>query len=174
MATNRTGSAEAARMSEYVGQLFSRAIRTALLKGLDAAVRATKHDSSQAAAHWMLAGSDGKNSRPWQRKMGKLQYIRGSGGRVPIAPAGYRGDHGANEEAAVKFVHQRELTEVITQLVSGRRPEFRFYFYNAAGGVDAYNARANIENAGNEAVRVVIEEATKQILVANTRKIPLS
>jgi len=170
---NRTGSAECEAMSNYVGQLFVRAIRTALLRGIEAAVKATKHDSSQAAAHWLIAGADGRSSRPWQRKLGRLTYLRGGVNRAPMAPVGYRHDEGKNAAATVKFVSQKELNEVINQLVSGRRPEFRFYLYNAVGEVEAYSARAGIDHAGEVGVAEVIKEAEKQIALENTRKVPL-
>lgn len=169
--SSQTGVSEAKRVSDYLGQLFSRSIRAALIKGLEAATRATYQDSSQAAAHWMLAGS---KSRPRGRKpYGKLTYARGSTNKAPLLPVGYRGDKGANSEAVVKFVSVRELDQVVSKLVAGRSPEFKFYLYNAVGDVNEYSTNAKIDAAGQEGVRVVIEEAERQIQRENTRKITL-
>lgn len=168
--SSQTGAAEAKKVSDYLSQVFSRSIRAALIKGLEAATRATYQDSSQAAAHWMLAGS---KSRPVARKLGKLTYLRGSPNKAPIAPVGYRGDRGAHAEATVKFVSVRELKAVVEKLVAGRSPEFRFYLYNAVGDVERYSANAHIDAAGEEGVRVIIAEAERQIQRENTRKIPL-
>ncbi len=165
---------EAAKLDEYLRNLFNRSITAGLLRGLDTAVAETKQDSSQAATHWMLAGADGRSSRPWQRKLGKLTYLRGTKTRAPIAPVGYRGDGGKHAAEVLKFVHQRELSEVIKQLVAGRRPEFRFYLYNAVGDVDAYAIRARIDEAGNRGIDAIVDYAEKQFNAANTRKIPLS
>lgn len=174
MADQKMFTKEMAKLDEYLRSMFNRSIRAGLLRGLDTAVAETKQDSSQAAAHWMLAGADGRTSRPWQRKLGKLQYLRGTSVRAPIAPVGYRGDGGSNADAVLKFVHQRELNEVIKQLVAGRRPEFKFYLYNAVGDVDAYAIRARIDDAGNAGIQAVVDYAEAQFNAMNTRKIPLS
>lgn len=169
MAGSKKFTTQANQMADFVGQLFNRAIRSALLEGLEAAVRATKHDSSNAAAHWMLAG-EGK-SRPWQRRMGKVRDLRGTrSGRAPTPPVGYRRDEGANLPATVRFVRERELKEVLEDLVAGRRPEFRFYFYNAVGGEDEYAGNAAIEDAGAEAVKRTIAAASRRIIAGNTRQ----
>lgn len=165
---------QAEELNEYLSQLFSRSIQSGLLKGLEAAVRATVQDSGQAATHWMIAGADAKSSRPWQRRLGKLTYLRGTPQRAPIAPVGYRGDAGRNEEAVVKFVRARELEEVLKKLVAGRRPEFRFFFYNAVADVNNYRENANILAAGQEAIDATLRYAEAQMTAANTRKIPLS
>jgi len=169
MASSKKFTAQANQMADFVGQLFNRAIRSALLEGLEAAVKATKHDSSNAAAHWMLAG-EGK-SRPWQRKLGKVRDLRGTkAGRAPVHPVGYRRDGGVNLPATVRFVRERELKEVLDDLVSGRRPEFKFYFYNAVGGEDEYSANARIEAAGAEAVNRTLAAAARRIIAGNTRQ----
>lgn len=174
MADPKQFTKEMSKLGDYLNQLFNRSIQAGLLRGLDTAVAETKHDSSQAAAHWMLAGADGRSSRPWQRKLGKLTYLRGTAVRAPIAPVGYRGDSGSHTSETIKFVHQRELNEVIKQLVAGRRPEFRFYLYNAVGEVDAYAIRARIDAAGNSGIDAVVRYAEAQFNAMNTRKMPLS
>ena len=165
---------QAEELNEYVAKLFSRAIQTGLLKGLEAAVRATVQDSGQAATHWMLAGANGSTSRPWQRKLSKLTYLRGTKSRAPVAPVGYRGDGGAHENEVVKFVRARELEEVLKKLISGRTPEFKFFFYNAVADVNNYRQNANILAAGQEAIDATLRYAEAQIAAANTRKVPLS
>lgn len=172
MAGSKKFADQANRMADAVGQLFNRAIRSALLEGLEAAIRATKHDSSNAAAHWMLAGES--KSRPWQRRLGRVRDLRGTkGGRAPVAPVGFRRDNGKNLPATVRFVRERELKEVLDDLVAGRRPEFRFYFYNAVGAEQDYATNANIDEAGNEAVSRTLAAAQRRIVAGNTRKVRL-
>ena len=173
MAGEKKFQAEGERLGQYVGQLFNRAIRSALLEGLQAAVKSTKHDSSNAAAHWMLAGADGGKSRPWQRRLGTIQDMRGTKSRSPTPPVGYKGDGGSNSAETVRFVRERELKEVLDKLVKGHNPEFRFYFYNAVGGDDKYSANASIETAGGEAVNRTLLAAARRIIAGNTRKVPL-
>ena len=169
MAGSKKFSDEANRMADFVGQLFNRAIRSALLEGLEAAVRATKHDSSNAAAHWMLAGES--KSRPWQRRLGKIRDLRGTkSGRAATPPVGFRRDDGKNLPATVRFVRERELKEVLDALVEGHHPEFRFYFYNAVGADENYSTNANIDEAGKEAVKRVLAAAARRIIAGNTRK----
>lgn len=158
---------QANAIGDYLGQLFVRSIRAGMLRGLASAVATTKHDSSQAGMHWMIAGVDSKTSRPWSRKYGRLQYIKGQ------APVGLRGSGGAQQAAVQKFVLDRELTEVLDKLVSGRRPEFKLYFYNAVGEVDRYAKNAQIDAAGFAAVIETIRYAEAQFTAANTRKVPL-
>lgn len=172
MAGDKRFSGQANQLADAVGQLFNRAIRSALLEGLEMAIRSTKHDSSNAAAHWMLAGES--KSRPWQRRLGRIRDLRGTkGGRAPIPPVGFRRDGGKNLPATVRFVRERELKEVLDDLVSGRRPEFRFYFYNAVGADEGYSTNANIAEAGKEAVNRTIAAAARRIIAGNTRKVPL-
>lgn len=170
-----------------LGQLFNRSIRAALVAGLTAAVRATGHDSSNAAAHWMIAAEDGSKSRPWQRKTGKLNDFRGTRGsrgepaRAPVAPVGYRRDRGKNASRTLKFVRERELREVVNKMVKGHTPEGRFYFYHplAAGlvadqesevDVEKYAERAKIESAGTSAVEATAQAFQRHFLAGNVRR----
>ncbi|MCY1362839.1 hypothetical protein D9M71_494100 [compost metagenome] len=178
MSDSRRFEAYGEQVGDYVGQLFTRAIQGALLDGLEMAVKATFHDSSNAAAHWMLAGADGNKSRPWQRKLGRITDMRGTLGirgpaRSPVFPVGYQGDEGINEGDTVKFVRQRELAEVIHKLVTGRKPEFRFYLFNAVGGDENYAGNANIEQAGQAGLDRILASATRRIAAGQTRKVPL-
>jgi len=161
-------------MSDSLSQLFVRSIKTAMIRGLDVAVEETKQDSSNAAAHWMIAGTDSSTSRPWSRKLGKIQDMRGTSTRAPLYPVGYRRDQRGSSPETVKFVHQRELAEVLNKLVAGRSPEFKFYFYNAVGDNPEYAGNANLEAAGTAAAARVVEEANKLITAGNTRKVTLT
>ncbi len=167
VAKNRQFEDQAIAIGNYLSQLFVRSIRAAALRGLEAAVATTKHDSSQAAMHWMIAGMDAKTSRPWQRKFGKLQYVKGQ------APVGVRGAMGAQRDAVMKAVKDRELTEVLEKLVAGRKPQFQLYFYNAVGDVEAYSDRALIDRAGLAAIAETVRYAEAQFTAANTRKVAL-
>lgn len=171
-----------------IGALFNRSIRAALVAGLVTAVRATRHDSSNAAAHWMVAADNGNKSRPWLRKTGKINDFRGTRGargeeppRAPVAPVGYRRDNGKNFAATVRFVRERELKDVIQRLVQGRHPEAKFYFYHplAEGmqsedseieDLDLYKERAKIQEAGESAVEAVGLAFQRNMLSGNVRK----
>lgn len=176
MATNhKKFSGQAKQLSDALGEVFNRALRASLLDGLATAVEMTKHDSSNAAAHWMLAGS---RSRPSARRLGRLKDLRGTLGirstaRAPVFPVGYRDDGGIHKAETLRFVRERELKEVIDKLVSGRNPEFKFYFYNAAGDEAQYSYNANIQAAGEAAVQATIESAARRIAAGNARKVPL-
>lgn len=155
-------------LGDYLSQLFVRSIRAGLLRGLDAAVAATRQDSSQAAMHWMIAGIDASTSRPWSRRFGKLQYVKGQ------APVGIRGSMGAAAEAVQAFVHQRELNDVLNKLVAGRKPEFNLFLYNAVGEVNRYSENAAIDKAGFAGAVEVVRYAEAQFAAANTRKVKLT
>lgn len=176
---------EAERAVVDLTRLFNRSIRAALVVGLVTAVRATKHDSSNAAAHWMVAADNGSKSRPWSRKTGKINDFRGTKGsattdaRAPVAPVGYRRDGGKHAAATVRFVRERELAEVINRLVQGRHPEGKFYFYHplAAGAeseavddVGLYAERAHVEEAGNSAVEATAQAFHRNLMAGNVRK----
>lgn len=171
-----------------ISALFNRSIRAALVAGLVTAIRTTRHDSSNAAVHWMVASDNGNRSRPWARKTGKINDFRGTKGgrgeegpRAPVAPVGYRRDNGKNFTATLRFVRERELKEVINRLVQGRHPEGRFYFYHplAEGmqsedsgidDLDLYQERAKIQEAGESAVAAVGQVFQRNILAGNVRK----
>lgn len=179
---------QAEEMTLDISALFNRGIRSALLAGLATAVRGTKHDSSNAAAHWLVAMTDGGKSRPWQRKFGKLRDLRGTRGRgeegprLPTAPVGYRRDAGKNATRTLKFVRDRELKEVIDRFVHGRNAPGKFYFYHplaegilaededADGDLDLYAHNANIEQAGNSAVEAAGQVFQRNIAAGNYRK----
>lgn len=169
-----------------VSQLLNRSMRAAILTGLVTAVRSTTHDSSNAAAHWMVASDDGRKSRPWQRKTGKINDFRGTkgargeeGARAPTAPVGYRRDGGKNRGRTVTFVRERELREVISKIISGRKPDGRFYFYHPLAAQDSsevvedlekYKEAAGIEDAGNSAVEAASQAFARHFAAGNVRK----
>lgn len=148
--------------------LFNRSIRQALLAGLVVAVQTTKHDSSNAAAHWLIAAKGA--SRPAGRKWGKLRDLRGTGSEPGTPPVGKRRDKGKNAKLAERFVRDRELREVIEKLVAGRTPETVFYFYNAIETGSDYEARANIAEAGMAATQEVARKFENAITSGNVRK----
>lgn len=148
--------------------MYSRAIRQALLAGLVMAVQRTKQDSSNAAAHWLIAVK-GK-SRPGGRTWGKLRDLRGTANKASVAPVGKRRDGGKNAALAQRFVRDRELREVVEKLVAGRSPETAFYFYNAVPAGSAYEDDAQIAEAGLAAVQEVARRLTNAITTGNIRK----
>lgn len=148
--------------------LFSRAIRRALLAGLVIAVQTTKQDSSNAAAHWLVAAR-GK-SRPGARTWGKLRDLRGTSTRAPTIPVGRRRDAGKNAALTQRFVRDRELREVIEKLVAGRAPETVFYFYNAIEPDSEYGHNANIEMAASAAKEEVVRQFENAMAAGQVRK----
>ena len=143
-----------------LGSLCSRAIRRALMAGLTMAVQRTHHDSSNAAAHWLIAAK-GK-SRPQSRTWGKLRDLRGTSTRPATPPVGRRRSYGIQEIAATKFVRDRELREVVDRFVAGRSPETIFYFYNAIEPNSDYGQNADLGSAASAAV----EEVQRQFMAA--------
>ena len=155
-------------ISLELNALFSRSIRRALLAGLTIAVQTTKHDSSNAAAHWLIAVK-GK-SRPTGRTWGKLRDLRGTSKKSATAPVGKRRDAGKNAARTQSFVRDRELRKVIEKMVVGRTPETVFYFYNAVPVDSEYERNANIDDAGSAAVQEVQRQFTNAIEAGNVRK----
>lgn len=151
-----------------LGALFNRAIRMALMAGLAMAVRGTKHDSSNAAVHWLLAARG--RSRPAARKYGQLRDLRETSVRPAVFPVGRRRDAGKNAKLAERFVRERELRDVIEKMVAGRTPESIFYFYNAVEGDPEYADNASIEAAGAMAINETIRVMQLRIAAGQARK----
>lgn len=149
-------------------ELFNRSIRQALIAGITAAITATKQDSSNAAAHWMLASA--KSSRPGSRKFGKLRDLRGTKLTAPTHPVGYKGDGGKNASEVLKFVRDKEIREVVDKLVSGRDPDTVFYLFNAIQEGTVYGTHANIDAAGQEGLNAIKRIFDKRIEAGNVRK----
>lgn len=154
-----------------LGQLFNRAIRMALLAGLAMAVRTTKHDSSNAAVHWLIAARS--RSRPASRRYGKMRDLRGTATRPGTPPVGKRRDAGKNAALAERFVRDRELREVIAKMVAGRRPESVFYFYHPLEPGQEYADNAEIEEAGKAALAETLRILQNRIAAGQARKNPL-
>lgn len=148
--------------------LFSRSIRRALLAGLVIAVQTTVHDSSNAAAHWLLAAR-GK-SRPGARTWGKLRDLRGTSKKAATTPVGKRRDSGKNAALTQRFVRDRELREVVEKLVAGRSPETVFYFYNAVEPDSEYGRNANIQQAAAAAREEVSRQFENAMAAGQVRK----
>jgi hypothetical protein len=161
-------SDQAGRVGTDLGALFSRSIRQALLAGLLLAVQNTKHDSSNAAVHWLIAAK-GK-SRPASRRFGKLRDLRATSTRPGTPPVGRRRDAGKNAALAQRFVRDRELKEVVEKLVAGRSPETIFYFFNAIDPESQYGENANIEEAGQMAVQETRRIFDNRVAAGQVRK----
>lgn len=151
-----------------LGALFSRSIRRALLAGLVIAVQMTKHDSSNAAAHWLIAARG--RSRPAGRTWGRLRDLRGTATKASTNPVGKRRDHGKNAALAQRFVRDRELREVVEKLVAGRSPETVFYFYNAIEPDSDYGQNANIQEAADAARQEVTRQFENAMAAGQVRK----
>lgn len=149
-------------------ELFSRAIRQALIAGLEAAIKGTEQDSSNAAVHWQLASS--KGSRPASRKFGKLRDLRGTKLKAPVKPVGYKDDEGKNAAVVLKFVRDKEIREVVDKLVSGRDPDTMFYLYNAIVDGSAYGDNAKIDDAAKAGLAAVKRIFDNRIAAGNVRK----
>jgi hypothetical protein len=171
---------DARRFGVSVGEVFNRAMRQALIAGLAMAIERTKHDSSNAAAHWMLGART--KSRPATRQpFGTVQDLRRTRNNAGYSPIGSRGDHGANAAAVLKFVREREIQKVLDQYLVGRKPPSEFFFYNAVadmtnpapGQETSYAERANIKNAGEAAVQATLREVQNRIAAGQARKNPL-
>ena len=161
-------SEQANRVGMDLSALFSRSIRLALLAGLAMAVASTKHDSSNAAVHWLLAAK-GK-SRPSSRRYGKLRDLRGTATRPGVAPVGKRRDAGKNAKLAERFVREREIREVVEKLVAGRRPERIFYFSNPINPDSGYGDNANIQEAGEAGIQETLRIFENRVAAGQVRK----
>lgn len=157
---------------------FNRSVQKALKAGIEAAVKNTYHDSSNAAAHWQVAGANGARSRPWQRGFGVFKDRRGTPTRSPQLPIGYQKDNGEVAGAVLKYVSAKEQSEVIQKLVSGRTPETKFYFYHAAFDgksevgpeLEAYKERADLKEAGKAAVQATFDVLAREFAAGRLRK----
>lgn len=160
----------AADYNVNLGALFNRAIRQALLAGLAMAVSSTKQDSSNAAAHWIIAAkSISQGGRKWRQ----LRDLRETSVRPRTEPVGRRRDGGKNAALTLRFVRDRELRDVIEKLVAGRRPATQFYFYNAVDLASEYGANAHIEHAAEQAIQETQRVFQNRIAAGQARKNPL-
>lgn len=162
-----------------ISAMFNRSIRAALTAGIVAAVRETNHDSSNAGFHWMVA--ERSRSRPGNRALGTVKDLRATKGvrgpaRPGVPPVGFQGDRGTNFNRTINAVRSRERAEVIDKVVTGRNVSGNYYFYhglaNGKSNVekpDEYYDRANIEAAGNAAVKAVMERFFQEVARGNVR-----
>lgn len=148
-------------------QLYSRAIRRALLAGLYTALDVTKHDSSNAAVHWLLVAK--MRSRPTTRRFGKLKDLRQTGTRAATPPVGKRGSMGAQKSRTITFVRDKELREVVDKFVSGRAPETKFALYTSIDPESEYGINANISEAGQAALATIKEIFDEQVKKGKVR-----
>jgi hypothetical protein len=159
---------QAEQLTLDLSALFSRSIRRALLAGLNMAVHTTKHDSSNAAAHWLIASKN--RSRPGSRTWGKLRDLRATSTRPATPPVGKRRSYGINQIATERFVRDRELRQVVDMFVVGRSPETIFYFYNAIEPNSEYGQNAEIDAAAEAAVQEVARQFQNAIAAGQVRK----
>lgn len=163
-------SRQADQFTLYIGELFNRSMRKALRNGLETAVRETKHDSSNAGYHWLLAA---KQSRPASRKEGQLKDLRETKDRPRTPPVGKRRAGGAHKEETVTFVLNRETEKTLGKYLAGRRPAALWSFYTSVGTNEIYAENAQVEAAGTAAVAKVVEVMEAEIKKGNARKRPL-
>lgn len=176
---------QADQMNFTLSMLHNSAIKKAMTAGVQAAGLATRHDSSNAAVHW-VAVPDGAKPRPPWRTMRDLRAHIGRGkkrvGRKPakIAAVGHKGsNHDVNvagRTKAMKYLVARERREVLDKVVVGRLdPVRKFYFYNSIesgvfgkkgeeGAYDDYSDNAQLEDAGNAAVSAALDAAEKAFI----------
>lgn len=173
-------------LSVDLDSLFNRSIKAAMTAGIVAAVKETKHDSSNAAVHWLVGVEGAKRSSmgPFNRlrdlrgRLGRLRASRGKAGglkrggaRAPKIPqVGYRGDKGRHSGAALSLVRSRAKEEVLERIVRGRNAPGEFFFFNAAGLREDYSDNANLEMAGMAAVNAAIAVATRYVTAGMVRK----
>lgn len=147
---------QAQRIQLDVDRLTNRALRMSLREAVRVAVANTKHDSSNAAVHWMIA--EGSASRPGSRSYGTVKDLRETlkGGKLhPLV--GNRRDAGSNRGEAIRGVVEREDAEVIRRYVRGRKRSNNFYLYHGLPSKanvlepEAYANRARIASAGRAA-----------------------
>ncbi len=76
-------------------------------------------------------------------------------------------------------MRERELREVISKVISGRKPDGRFYFYHPLAAQDSsevvedlekYKEAAGIEDAGNSAVEAASQAFARHFAAGNVRK----
>ena len=168
--TNATGD---------ISALFNRSIRSALAAGIEAAVRNTIHDSSNAGYHWMVA--ERSRSRPGNRALGTVKDLRQTKGvrgpaRGQTGTIGFQGDRGAHRNQTVISARMREREEVLDKMVSGRNVRGNYYFYHGllSGKSDIenpkeYARRANLEAAGLAAIKAVRERFNQEVARGNVR-----
>lgn len=156
-----------ALFSADLEKLYVRAIRRALLAGLEAAIANSVHDSSNAGVHWMLVAKT--RSRPASRKFGKLRDLRQTNKRNATPPVGRRGSAGSQKSATIAFVRDKEIREVIEKFVTGRSPETKFALYNAIDPESEYGINAAIGDAGQIALATIKEIFDDQVSKGKVR-----
>ena len=150
-------------------ELVVGSIRKGLKDGFKAALEVTRHDSSNAAVHW-LVGVRGK-TRPGARTYGKYRDLRGTGHSL----VGDRGDRGSNKGLTVQQIYDKEVREVIDKYARGQKPETQFYFHNDVGSIKGYNdeLHANILNAGEAGVAAAAASFQRELKLGNKRRFRL-
>lgn len=166
--------------SADISQLLNRNMQRALRAGIAEAVRKTRHDSSNAAYHWMVV-PDGPAPRRAYTSIRDLRQTKGVRGpqRRRSGTVGLRGAGGANKGATIGHVRRREDEVVIRRAISGRKPPGKFHFYHAllsmksampTGDLEQYRKNADIEAAGEAAVAATLEAFKRYMAQGKVRK----
>lgn len=176
-------------LMQDIENLFNRQLRRSLRAALRAAIRTTEQDSSNAAAHWMIA--ENRYSRPRQRAEGTVRDLRGrkggrkvSGGVTSPSPGkngvGLRGDKGKNRTQVLNTVMAREEGAVISRYAKGSKPARVYTLFHgtieglgvpySASALAQYAARANIQAAGEAGVAAFMEAMTRYTAEGKVRR----
>lgn len=158
--------------------LTNKAVKDSLKAGLDVLVNKTTHDSSNAAAHWVIVPDGERPRSPWftardLRSNGRAKVRRVLRHRLfKKAENGVIGASGDSRSKSkpeivakvVAYVKERENRDIITQVVRGRKMAVKkFHFYNAIQQgkigttmvkeeVGSYVRKANLDMAHRHAV----------------------
>lgn len=162
-----------------VGLFFNRTIEKTLEAGIKAAVLASKHDSSRAAAHWIFVPKGG-GFRPSARKEATFNPEFGTG------IVGRKGDKGSRKDEVAKEVADRELRKVIKRALStsyrrAGKGATVFALYNATPEVvegetvagNDYITNANLRNALAAAHEIMNEKFLSEFMRGNLRQRPI-
>lgn len=163
----RKFAAQADQLAETITQLFVASIRKGITDGLRMAVQTTRHDSSNAAAHWMV-GFGSQNI--YGRKYGKLSDLRRGKDPLVGSKGDKRTDRGMTADVN-KAIVAREVETAIEKYARGQKPELSYYYYNAAASNDRYATNAKIKEAGKQAVAESVASFNREIsLPGNIRR----
>lgn len=161
-------------LARSIELMFVASIRKGIEEGLTEAVKTTKKDSGNAAAHWMVGIHGG--SQPSGRALGQPRDLRATNTK-PVGKEGVQKRrtfaNGKNEALKVqleKNIIDRELNTVINQYAKGQKPAFKFYYFNAIGSEADYADNAMIRAAGAAGTKKAVERFEIEVARDNTRR----
>lgn len=123
--------------------LFNSGIRDTVKTGLRALVANTQHDSSRAANHWVVVPNRG-NKNPGQWAQSTFNPVYGQ------PPVGKPGDKGANRQATIESVMQRESRRSIDATVKGRSGQATAFIFVSSVPETWNDIEGNETPPGNE------------------------